>query len=505
MKSAMKISRTISLALAIMFSIAACGEIGDPTIPTDTVMLPDSATPRYETVPYSSNSTHNAGNNDKPVYSAHDNTNNYYFFVLGHVNSVPIAYRTAMRYNGQTPVTIGYSRSDVNETSISRSVEEAYTHSITNSSTSQWSLSAEVGFKESWFSAKVSETVGGSTGWDETNTRSVTNTFVTASSWASQEGDSYQTTIGNNGEPPGKYRFSLFTTTDVYYVLITNRARTQVIEAYTAVCARPQSIGWGLDYEPDINGSFAKTAGGDLLKIPAIVLSQLPDPDIYVDISLLLPTVTFNANGAAGGTSPASQTVNNGGSINIPNNGTLSYSGRVFSGWNTRANGSGTNYAPGEKIVVNENITLYANWVIITKEYTIGNMYDSGGLGTDFTDYKRIDDISVTYRADFDLAKLKEMGYTKIRFTYVYSMTIFGTVQYRFRLYNPMTNTSFDESSIHNPDKSFDNRTITFTADLSRLENNHPLEIQASYRKIYLLWVGDFKIKPNRKLTVTVS
>jgi hypothetical protein len=135
-----------------------------------------------------------------------------------------------------------------------------------------------VGLRAGPFSAKVSETVGGSTGWEETNTRSVTNTFTTVSSWSSQETDIYQTTIGNNGEPPGKYRYSLFATTDVYYVLVTDRARTQVIEAYTAVCARPQSLGWGIDYEPNMDGSFAKTANGNLLVIPATILSQLTDP-----------------------------------------------------------------------------------------------------------------------------------------------------------------------------------------------------------------------------------
>ena len=82
----------------------------------------------------------------------------------------------------------------------------------------------------------------------------------------------------DNDPSPGKYRFSLFATVDVHYILVTNRAKTQVIEAYTAMCMRPQSSAWGIDYEPDISGSFAKTADGNFLEIPAIVLSQLPDP-----------------------------------------------------------------------------------------------------------------------------------------------------------------------------------------------------------------------------------
>jgi hypothetical protein len=274
MENVKKRAGIISLVLIIVFSIADCGENGDPTTP------PDTATPRYETVPYSGGSGSGSGVNYNPVYSAYDNTNNYYLFVLGHVNYVPIAYRNAIIYDGQRPVDIGYSSSTISETSISRSVEEAYTYSVTNSFTSQWSISLEVGLELGKFSAKVSGSYGETNGWDETNTRSVANTFTAASSWSSQETDTYQTTIGNNNESTGKYRFSLFATTDVYYVLVTNRERTQVTKAYTAVCARPQSLAWGIDYEPDMNGSFAKTAGGNLLTIPVIVLSQLPNPII---------------------------------------------------------------------------------------------------------------------------------------------------------------------------------------------------------------------------------
>ena len=280
MKNVIKMLGIIALVAVIGLGLAACDE---PT-------TPDTATLRYETVPYSKGFAGSGSDNYNLAYSARDNTNNYYLFVLGHINFVPLAYRDAIIYNGKTPITIGYSNSDVSETSISKSVEEAYSYSFSESSTTEWSKSKEVGACiDGWFSAKVSKTKGGSTGWDKTNTNSVANTFTTASSKARELTDSIEVTIGNNNEPSGKYRFSLFSTTDVYYVLVTNRAKTQVTQAYTAVCARPQSLAWGIDYEPDMGGSFAKTAGGDLLTIPQIVLSRLPDPaDIY-DGSTFLP------------------------------------------------------------------------------------------------------------------------------------------------------------------------------------------------------------------------
>lgn len=229
-------------------------------------------TKRYETVPYSSNSV-----NTSPVYSIHDGTNNYYLFLLGHINYVPIVYREAVIYNGQTPVTIGYSYSDITKTTIKQSVQTAYEYSVTNTSTS-WSVTPEIGIKIAWFEAKIAGSFGESTR-DETKTRSVANTYETTLSKSNNSTDSIEATIGNNDEPEGKYRYSFFSTTDVYYILVTNREKTKVDDAYIAVCARPQaSWAWGIDYDPDVGGNFGKTAKGDLLEIPSIVLSQLPDP-----------------------------------------------------------------------------------------------------------------------------------------------------------------------------------------------------------------------------------
>jgi len=82
----------------------------------------------------------------------------------------------------------------------------------------------------------------------------------------------------------------------------------------------------------------------------------------WLDSSTPQYTVTFNANGATSGASPASQTVYSGISITVPAQGTLAYSGKTFGGWNTQSNGGGTNYAAGATFTVTENVTLYAKW-----------------------------------------------------------------------------------------------------------------------------------------------
>ena len=70
-------------------------------------------------------------------------------------------------------------------------------------------------------------------------------------------------------------------------------------------------------------------------------------------------TVTYDANGGRG--TMASQTVNAGGSVTIKAN-TFTRSDHTFTGWNTRADGTGTDYAAGNTITPNSNLKLYAQW-----------------------------------------------------------------------------------------------------------------------------------------------
>jgi len=100
----------------------------------------------------------------------------------------------------------------------------------------------------------------------------------------------------------------------------------------------------------------------------------------WLDGSTPQYTVTFNANGATSGVAPASQTVYSGISITIPGQGTLAFSGKTFDGWNTLANGGGTNYAEGAAYTVTGNITLYAIWK--TNNNNGSGDIDSSLLGT---------------------------------------------------------------------------------------------------------------------------
>ena len=75
-------------------------------------------------------------------------------------------------------------------------------------------------------------------------------------------------------------------------------------------------------------------------------------------------TVTYHANGASG-TAPTAQTVDPGTVITLPGAGSMVYVGKTFEGWNTNADGTGTNYAEGEAYTVNANVSLYARWLSV--------------------------------------------------------------------------------------------------------------------------------------------
>jgi uncharacterized repeat protein (TIGR02543 family) len=88
-------------------------------------------------------------------------------------------------------------------------------------------------------------------------------------------------------------------------------------------------------------------------------------------------TVSYDANGGTG-TVPASRTVNSGTTVTVSTQGYLIYAGKSFGGWNTENDGSGTPYVAGDSFAVDENITLYAQWVDL---YMV-RYHANGGTGT---------------------------------------------------------------------------------------------------------------------------
>ncbi|MBK7452260.1 MAG: InlB B-repeat-containing protein [Anaerolineales bacterium] len=113
-----------------------------------------------------------------------------------------------------------------------------------------------------------------------------------------------------------------------------------------------------------------------------------------------LPThsVTFNANGGTGTMTPQVANVPTALTLN-----TFTRTGYTFAGWNTLANGTGTNYADGAIYSFAADITLYAKWTV--NSYTI--TFNSNG-GTAVT--------AITQ--DFDTAVTAPTAPTKTGYTF---------------------------------------------------------------------------------------
>lgn len=93
---------------------------------------------------------------------------------------------------------------------------------------------------------------------------------------------------------------------------------------------------------------------------------------LYAHWTVITYTVAYNANNGSG--APSSQTKNYGVTLTLSST-KPTRTGYTFSGWNTKADGSGTSYAAGANYTANAAATLYAQWTIIT--YTVS--YNANG------------------------------------------------------------------------------------------------------------------------------
>ena len=75
-------------------------------------------------------------------------------------------------------------------------------------------------------------------------------------------------------------------------------------------------------------------------------------------------TITYDSNGATGGTVPKTIQVEKGSSFVISaNTGNLTKTGYAFTKWSTSTDGkSGQTYAPGDSLIPSKNMMLYAQW-----------------------------------------------------------------------------------------------------------------------------------------------
>ena len=96
--------------------------------------------------------------------------------------------------------------------------------------------------------------------------------------------------------------------------------------------------------------------------------------------------IVYDGNGNTGGSTSNSESFPAGSDGTIAENGFVKELYR-FKGWNTKADGSGIRYYPGDHIVSDESVTLYAQWELYQYKITYdGNGNDSGNTDTTITE-----------------------------------------------------------------------------------------------------------------------
>jgi len=130
-----------------------------------------------------------------------------------------------------------------------------------------------------------------------------------------------------------------------------------------------------------VNGSGTNYINGTLTIIENTTLYSKWVPIIY--------TVVYYGNTNTSGVVPIDETsyiIGNTVTV-LGNSGFLAKSGYAFAGWNTLADGSGTNYDVGDTFVIDENTSLYAQWSTVYTVTYDGNNETSGVVPVDGLSY----------------------------------------------------------------------------------------------------------------------
>ncbi len=120
------------------------------------------------------------------------------------------------------------------------------------------------------------------------------------------------------------------------------------------------------------NGQGTAYAAGAKFNMPASNVT------LYAQWTPVPVTLTYHGNTNTGGTAPASVTRNQGTVVAVSTAGTLLKTGYTFSGWNTKADGTGTAYAAGASLTLNVDTDLYAQWTL-TPPQTVDITYNGNG------------------------------------------------------------------------------------------------------------------------------
>lgn len=276
MKKVFKFIGVLAFITITCFSVAGCkNDLTDEKEGNDIIIeqTPSFNTIRYDPVPA------NERGEPEIIMAVTNGENNLYILYLGYVMTAPVATGSAFWWDGINSWTISLSENEITEESIETSVAYCVSESVEQKSSISASLKASASFRVGGLLNKASGSVSSELNSSlENRTRretSTTNTYTTAVTKAKERGQAYAVTIGS-GNPVGKYRIAMFGTADVYVTVELNKNNTEIINTEYVVCARPATYTYLVDYDPNLNGEFTKTANSNKFNISINDFKNLP-------------------------------------------------------------------------------------------------------------------------------------------------------------------------------------------------------------------------------------
>lgn len=141
----------------------------------------------------------------------------------------------------------------------------------------------------------------------------------------------------------------------------SNSATVNIFSGTNAASTEQTFASAGTAYSFDITSTYQR----DALTIKLTGEYNTSFNQIVITTESANCTVTYDGNGKTSGTVPtdASSPYAPGSNVTVKTKGDLARTGCTFAGWNTKADGSGDNYAENGTISsIANNITLYAKW-----------------------------------------------------------------------------------------------------------------------------------------------